>query len=151
MPDSASPSPSAPVTGGCLCGSVRFRLRGPVLARRACWCRDCQFLSSGNASINLIVATEGSEITGETGVYESDADSGNRMRRSFCTRCGTPLFSASSGRPHLMVVRAGALDDPELGRPEGFIWTGSAPSWGLIDRDLECVAGQPGAPPQPRG
>lgn len=150
MSDTADTAPS-PVTGRCFCGSVRFRFRGPALARRACWCRDCQYLSSGNASINLIVAVEGSEIAGELGVHESDADSGNRMRRSFCPRCGTPLFSASSARPQLMVVRAGALDDPELGRPDGFIWTGSAPSWGLIDRSVDCVAAQPGAPPQPRG
>lgn len=134
-----------PVTGGCFCGAVRFQCREPPIATRACWCRDCQYLSSGNASINVIFRTESIEITGEVNKYVSTADSGNVMRRGFCPSCGTPLFSASLNRPDLMVVRAGALDDPEIARPTSFIWTASAPVWGLLDLDLPNCEGQPAA------
>lgn len=136
-----------PVTGSCLCGAVRFASKEPPVMARACWCRVCQYLASGNASINVIVATEGFHVTGPIGEYVSIADSGNRMRRRFCSACGTPLFSDSSGRPGFMVVRAGALDDPELGRPSGYIWTGSAPSWARIDPGLANCEGQPPAVP----
>jgi hypothetical protein len=136
-----------PVTGRCFCGGVRFQSDEPPVAARACWCRDCQYLSSGNASINAIFRTEGFKITGDLAEYLSTADSGNTMRRRFCPRCGTPLFSEALSRPHLIVVRAGALDDPELGRPASFIWTASAPSWGLVDRALPNCEGQP--PPVP--
>jgi hypothetical protein len=131
------------VTGRCFCGAVRFQFDQPPLARRACWCRDCQYLASGNASVNVIFKTEGFELTGEVGEYISTANSGNVMRRSFCPKCGTPLFSEALSRPHLVVVRAGALDDSELGRPESFIWTASAPSWGLLDPALPNCEGQP--------
>jgi hypothetical protein len=130
------------VTGRCFCGAVRFRFdRLPVVAR-ACWCRDCQYLSCGNASINAIFRTQGFELTGEVSEYFSTADSGNVMRRRFCGKCGTPLFSSSNARPDLMVVRAGALDDPEIGRPASFIWTASAPSWGWVSPDLPSCEGQ---------
>ncbi|WP_424814735.1 GFA family protein [Roseococcus sp. YIM B11640] len=133
-----------PVTGGCLCGAVRFSFPGEPLARRACWCRVCQYLAAGNASVNTVFRKDGFECTGAVSAYESMADSGNRMRRSFCPACGTPLFSESSARPDLMVVRAGALDDRELGRPQGFIWTASAPAWGFVDTNLDNCEGQPG-------
>ena len=130
-------------TGRCLCGAVRFRFDGPPIATRACWCRDCQYLGAGNATVNAIFRVEGFTLEGELGEYESLADSGNTMRRRFCPRCGTPLFSASSARPELIVVRAGALDDRETARPTATIWTASAPGWGLIDPSLPDSAGQP--------
>jgi hypothetical protein len=133
------------VTGRCFCGAVQFQFDQMPVATRACWCRDCQYLSSGNASINAIFRTESFRMTGEVSEYVSTADSGSVMRRRFCRKCGTPLFSEALSRPDLMVVRAGALDDPEPGRPASFIWTASAPSWGFLDPDLPSCEGQPAA------
>jgi hypothetical protein len=58
------------------------------------------------------------------------------MRRRFCSKCGTPLFSHSSSRHDVMVVRVGALEDREIGGPASYIWTASKPSWGHIDPEL---------------
>lgn len=135
------------VTGGCLCGAVRFGFTGPPVAARACWCRVCQYLSSGNASINVIVRADGFTVTGAVAEYRSTADSGRAMRRRFCPACGTPLFSEDPGEPDYLVVRAGALDDPEIARPESVIWTASAPPWARLDPDLPSCPGQPGAVP----
>ncbi len=132
-----------PVTGRCFCGAVRFQSDHRPLAVRVCWCRDCQYLSAGNASVNAVFKVEGISIHGETGEYLSQADSGNTMRRRFCRECGTPLFSKSSGRLQLLVVRAGALDDPELAKPEGIIWSASAPSWAHGLTALPSCEGQP--------
>ena len=124
------------ITGRCLCGAVRFRLDHPPLAVRACWCRDCQYLSSGNASVSAIFRKAGLAVTGRTRHHEGLADSGNTMRRHFCGCCGTPLFSEASDAPDHIAVRAGALDDPAIARPGSTIWTASAPPWGLIDPAL---------------
>jgi hypothetical protein len=143
------PAMMTPITGRCLCGTVRFEFAEPPVLARACWCRDCQYLSAGNASVNAIFRTSGFRCTGALGEYVSSADSGNRMHRRFCPTCGTPLFSQSAARPDVMVVRAGALDDPELARPSAFIWTASAPGWAAIDPSLPNCEGQPG--PVPKG
>ena len=135
------------ITGRCFCGAVRFRSDKPPVAARACWCRDCQYLSSGNASINVIFATSSFQISGPVSEYLSTADSGHVMRRRFCPICGTPLFSDDLGLPAFVVVRAGALDDPEIGRPASTIWTASAPSWAFIDPTLPACAGQASAIP----
>ena len=133
-----------PVTGRCFCGAVRFQFNEPPVALRACWCRDCQYLASGNATMNAIFKVESLTLTGEVSEYVSTADSGNTMRRRFCPKCGTPLFSHSSSRSDLMVVRVGTLDDREIGGPAFYIWTASAPSWGFVDPDLPNCADQPG-------
>ncbi|RJF90656.1 GFA family protein [Sphingomonas cavernae] len=132
-----------PVTGGCLCGAVRYTIDAEPIATRICWCRDCQHLAAGNATVNVIFPSDKIAITGETRGYESHADSGNVMHRRFCPACGTPLFSEAEVRPHLIIVRAGTLDDPEVARPSATIWTDSAPHWALIDETLPKIEGQP--------
>ena len=138
-----------PITGGCCCGAVRFQFDDAPIAVRACWCRDCQYLAAGNATVNATFRTDRFTCTGALGEFVSNADSGSVMRRSFCPACGTPLFSQSDRRPNLIVVRVGALDDPEIGRPSAFIWTASAPSWGHIDTGLQNYDGQPPTPAPP--
>ena len=135
------------ITGRCLCGAVSFTVVGPVIAARQCWCRVCQTLSCGSGSNNIIV--EGKDVTteGHLSEYRSIADSGNRMVRSFCPKCGTQIFSASEARPDLMVIRAGALSDPEIAMPGAVIWTSSAPSWACIDETIPSFASQPGSLP----
>ena len=64
-----------PITGRCFCGAVQFQFDQAPIAVRACWCRDCQYLATGNASINAIFRTEGLTLTGEVGEYVSTADS----------------------------------------------------------------------------
>jgi hypothetical protein len=131
------------VTGGCFCGAVRFRFGEKAFQVRMCWCRDCQYLASGNASVNAIFRSETFTVTGEMQEYLSTADSGTAMRRRFCPRCGTQLFSEAFSRPEIVVVRAGTLDDPEVGRPSAAIWTSSAPSWVHFDDDIPKIEGQP--------
>jgi len=131
------------ITGGCLCGSVRYRATAAPLATRLCWCRVCQYIGAGNATVNAVLPIDALAIEGELRAFHSIADSGNRMQRRFCPNCGTHLFSQSEARPKLVVVRVGTFDDPELVKPGMNIWTASAPSWARIDQDLPSVARQP--------
>jgi hypothetical protein len=131
------------ITGGCLCKQVRYEFNAAPIAMRLCWCRDCQYFASGNATVNVVFKSEALKSQGELRDYESVADSGSRMHRRFCPNCGTHVFSASESRPHLVIVRNGTLDDTELLKPSATIWTESAPEWAWIDESLPRHAGQP--------
>ena len=131
------------ITGGCLCKAVRYSISAAPIVTRACWCRVCQYLGAGSATINVCFPSEAVRFSGEWRDYALVADSGNVARRRFCPTCGTPLTSASEARPHLIFVRAGTLDDPELARPAQTIWTASAPSWACFDERLPKVERQP--------
>jgi hypothetical protein len=132
-----------PITGGCLCRAVRYTVAADPIACRVCWCRDCQYFAAGNATVNVVFPSSTVSVTGPLRDYTSIADSGNRMHRRFCERCGTPVTSASDARPHLTILRAGTLDDPEFVRPSLTIWTESAPTWACIDATMPCTPGQP--------
>jgi hypothetical protein len=139
---------TAPFTGGCRCGDFRFSFPAAPVLTRICWCRDCQYFAAGNATVNAVFATEGATFTGETRAYETLAESGNRLHRHFCPRCGTPLYSEAAVRPGFRVMRVGTLDEPGRLRPETAIWTRSAPAWACHD---PALAGHPdqGPPPPP--
>jgi hypothetical protein len=138
------------ISGGCLCGAVRYTIEAEApIASRLCWCRVCQYLAAGNASVNLLFASAAVKMTGATNDHVLVADSGSVMHRRFCPACGTPITSAAESRPHVVVIRAGTLDDSEIGRPQSLIWAAAAPAWACLDPALPAIDGQPAPPPQP--
>jgi len=44
----------AAIEGGCLCGAVRLRSEARPLAVWTCWCRLCQYLGAGSATVNVL-------------------------------------------------------------------------------------------------
>lgn len=134
------------ISGGCLCGAVRYTADVHPIVTRACWCKFCQSLASGNATINMAFPVNSVVITGELQDYASIADDGNRMHRRFCSNCGVHLFSDAEERPDIIVVRAGTLDDTEQVEIGGIIWTQEAPSWAYLDPNVPHFEGQPPAP-----
>jgi hypothetical protein len=131
------------ITGGCLCKAVRYTCTSEPIVARACWCRLCQYIGAGSNTVNVGFKRADMTITGELTDYASVADSGNIMYRAFCPKCGTSVTSAAEVRPHMIFVRAGTLDDPEIARPAMTIWTAQAPSWACIDATIPCIEGQP--------
>ena len=131
------------VTGGCLCRQVRYRVTAAPIITRVCWCRDCQYFAAGSATVNVCFPSNAITIEGEMKDYRSVADSGNVTHRRFCPTCGTSLFSEAEVRPHLIFVRAGTLDDPEIAKPAATIWTSSAPSWACMNENLPKIERQP--------
>jgi hypothetical protein len=131
------------ITGGCLCRFVRYRITAQPIVTRVCLCRVCQYLGAGSGTVNACFPKPAMTIEGEPADYRSVADSGNVMHRRFCPKCGTQLFSEAESRPHLIFVRVGTLDDPEIAPPSVTIWTSSAPSWACIDGRIPSIERQP--------
>jgi hypothetical protein len=134
------------ITGGCLCGAVRYEITAPPVTARVCWCRRCQKIGGGSGTVNVTFPSESITVSGELSDFGSVADSGNEMYSRFCPKCGTPVFTGAKSRPHLLAVRAGTLDDPEVAKPAITIWTKEAPSWAAIDSELPHDPGQPPPP-----
>ena len=131
------------ITGRCLCGAIRWESSAPPIVTRVCWCRDCQYLGAGSGTVNACFRTATFIVSGTTNDYPSVADGGNQMHRRFCPTCGAPLFSEAEARPHLVFVRVGTFDHPNLADPALTIWASSAPRWACIDAELPRVERQP--------
>lgn len=131
------------LSGGCLCGAIRFECRCDPVASYLCHCTDCQRATGGAFAACVLIPGEALHVVqGAPARYERTADSGNRVVREFCGACGSALFSSSPARPDWQVIRMGVLDHPEQTSPTLHIWTDSALAWALP---------ADGAPRFPRG
>jgi hypothetical protein len=101
-----------PLTGGCLCGRVRYEATPDHRDGYYCHCRMCQ-LAVGNtraAFINLRKADV--RWLAEPHYYASS----KIARRGFCSHCGTPL-SFDYRDSERMDLTVGSLDDPSQVKP----------------------------------
>jgi hypothetical protein len=122
--------------GSCLCGTVRYRITGPILNFQYCHCSRCRkFTGSGHAA-NLFVRPEDLEwLQGEDslGGYELKAEPG--FTTAFCKNCGCSMPNMSSSGK-FWVVPAGALDDDPEVKPARNIFWGSRAPWFLDSASL---------------
>jgi len=134
----------AQFSGGCACGAVRYQCSAEPIAMINCHCRDCQ-RSSGTAfsSVVVVPASAVKILNGQAKYHVVRSESGNQVRRGFCSECGSPLFAESSVRSDILAIKAGSLDDPSWFKPKADIWTASAQSWDYMNPDLAKVAKHP--------
>jgi hypothetical protein len=101
-----------PLTGGCLCGGVRFELAGPILDAGYCHCTRCQRRSGTAASANVYVEPGAVRLTVGEELLE-DYEPPDGAVKVFCSACGSALFARDRETRELRSVRLGAFDrDP---------------------------------------
>ena len=123
------------LTGHCLCGSVRYEVRGEPLALLYCHCEECRRATGSSLNTSLLVKrADFAIVSGAEAVAFHESSPGNR--RHFCSRCGSPVFKHFPEPADLTTVRAGTLDsDPGL-RPSAHIWVGEKAPWYEISDGL---------------
>jgi hypothetical protein len=128
------PTTAADLTGGCLCGAVRYRLASAPSDAGWCHCRTCQ-LNSGSPA--MVFAS----VPSADFVVEAGAEAIRRYRSSgkaerwFCGQCGTPLlFREIDGATHDFSLAT--LDQPTAVRPGFHIYYDSRIVWAGAADDL---------------
>ncbi|QLL62122.1 GFA family protein [Sinorhizobium mexicanum] len=134
------------IEGGCRCGSVRWRISCERLPRTyACHCLDCQTWSGSAFSQQAIVARQRFECMGQVGRFDLPSADGERISNQFaCPVCFTRLYNTNSGRPGLVIVRAGTFDASHQLEVVAHIWTKRKQPWLTLDE--RCPAWPEGAP-----
>lgn len=108
MAGEADGGPHMPITGGCLCGAVRYESREQPVLGSICHCVMCQKSYGGLYQAALKIPGEGFRYTrGEPKYYRSSSFA----RRGFCAECGSPIAFLYDGNPHVWVL-IGSLDHP---------------------------------------
>lgn len=92
--------------GSCLCGRIHFTIKGTLGAPVACHCQQCR-KQSGHYFASANVRRAELEITGEESLawFQSSA----KVRRGFCSNCGSWLFWDPPARDWIAVAM-GAFD-----------------------------------------
>ena len=116
------------LTGGCLCGAVRYQLTSAPFDCGWCHCRTCQLFGGVPAVAFATVPT------GDHGWTEGEPavrwiKSSSFGERAFCGHCGTPLLMKVRHQPETVDFPVTTLDEPETAPPEFHIFWGSKVEW----------------------
>jgi hypothetical protein len=136
------------LSGGCLCGAVRYHVEGAPEFSVLCYCRDCQ-RASGTGHVPVMGARRSRvQISGATAHYGVRAERGGLAIRHFCPTCGSLLFGKSvEERDEVMSIYVGTLDDPSAFNPTAAICVRSRARWDTAVAGLREFQGMPPAAP----
>ena len=133
---------STSLSGGCLCGKVRFRTSQMPLRTLSCHCTFCQRMTGTSFYTEPIFPSDAIEFNDgkiETYVHTSD-ESGKSVHVLFCPVCGTSIGLTFDRWPHLRAISRGCLDEPNRVEVTANIWTRSAQSGVALPSGVSCFA-----------
>ena len=106
-------------TGSCLCGAVRIEVEGDLKAPDACHCSQCR-KQSGHYWASTNVPRAALVVRGDNNL--SWYGSSDKVRRGFCSVCGSALFWDPAGLDFI-AVGMGTFDKPTGAHLEKHIFT----------------------------
>lgn len=122
---------AAVLTGGCLCGALRYALSAPPVVTCHCHCSLCRRASGAPFATWTTVPLEGFAWTrGIPAAYRSS----EKATREFCAACGTQLTFRIDGGETLDITSA-TLDEPGRVTPAAHIWLSARVAWDALPDD----------------
>ena len=132
------------LTGGCLCGAVRYTLKpGFRMKPYACHCTDCQKRTGSAFSSHMLVMESDLELTGNLDKGAVVQPSGADSTIFGCEKCKSRIYAANSARPGTISIRVGTLDDSKHMSPAAHLWVSSKQPWIAIPEGVPALDTQP--------
>jgi len=124
------------LSGGCLCGNVRYETDDTPRVSVMCHCETCRHTHGAPMVGWFMVPAAGVRVKGKPDVYRSS----DRAQRQFCNVCGTSIFYVADARPDELDIATCTLDDPLLAAPQKHIWGEQKLDWLKLDDGLPVYA-----------
>ncbi len=134
------------MTGGCLCGQVRYSADAEPVFTGVCHCKSCQKQSGTAFNIVVAVPQPALSIQGQTKSYAATGDSGKHNISKFCPNCGSTILSEPEILPGVSILRAGTLDDSSWLKPTMEIYCDSAQPWVELGGGMQRFPKMPPGP-----
>jgi hypothetical protein len=132
------------ITGGCLCGAVRYTAEADPTTATVCHCRDCQKFTGSAFAALVRVSKEKVTLNGTLKTFSSIGGSGNPLLRHFCPECGSSIAEEPGPRPDIFVLNVGTFDNPAMAKPSREIFRDDALPWVEVHGDIQSFAKRPG-------
>lgn len=120
---------AARITGGCLCGALRYEADGDPVFAGYCCCGDCQRATGSGFIPFMGFPAHTIRFSGEARAFRSPAFRGGEAVRNFCPTCGGLVFGGVIGADAQHTVYAGSLDDKTRFRPTMALFLRDKPDW----------------------
>jgi len=128
------PTPSLPLTGGCGCGAVRFRITRPLVSATYCHCTRCQRRTGAGAAASARAEPGSFELTAGEEHLRAWAPGGG-FDKVFCGDCGSALYARDPASGEAVFIRLGAIDGDPGVRPSVRQFVAFAAPWERIPDD----------------
>jgi hypothetical protein len=123
------------LSGGCLCGGVRFELSERPHNAGYCHCTRCQRRTGTGASAQARIDGRTLRILQGEELLKSWRHPEGGFEKLFCSECGAHLFSRNPEDHTQMSARMGAFDGDPGVRPSWRAYVAYAPSWEPLPDD----------------
>lgn len=133
----------AKLTGGCLCGAVRYETSADPVFAAHCQCNDCKKSTGAGHSTAGGFPEAAVTFSGKAKAYSNKTESGGTATREFCPECGGRLTFRSSNMPGLVLLLAGSMDDPSVINPSSAIYGKRHLAWDYLDPQLQVSEAMP--------
>jgi hypothetical protein len=132
------------ITGGCLCGALRYEARGEPQFAGYCFCRDCR-KASGSGFIPFVsFSSDALTFTGTTTQSVVRSFRGSDAVRNSCPHCGGLVFGGIVGKDTSHTIYGGSLDDPSFFKPSIAIFNRDRPAWVPLPPGVKVFETMPG-------
>ncbi len=118
--------------GGCHCGAIKFKTAGDPFWVGACYCIDCRKISGSPYTVFVGYDKKDVDISGTPKEYSSS----EKVTRSFCEICSSPLAYVYKTSPDRIFIPAGVFDDPSSFKIEKHILVSQKLPWVFIHDNL---------------
>ena len=111
------------ITGGCLCGKVRFSVTGPFDRFYFCYCQRCRKATGSAHAANIFTTPDRIKwLSGENATVRYELPQADRFCKVFCTECGSAVPCVSRDGK-ILIIPAGTLEhDPDIRPQAGIFW-----------------------------
>ncbi len=134
------------MTGGCLCGQVRYSANAEPMFTGVCHCTTCQKQTGSAFNVVVAIPQAALSIQGSAKTHSHVGDSGQQVVARFCPNCGTTITSEPAAMPGASILRVGTLDDTSWVKPTMEIYCDSKQSWVQLGGGLQSFGKMPPRP-----
>jgi len=131
------------MTGGCLCGQVRYSATADPAFVGVCHCANCQKQTGTAFSVVVGIPKSAMSIQGKLKIFHDTGDSGQAVERTFCPECGSPISTDAAVMPGITLIKAGTLDDTSWIDPQRHVYCDTKQRWILIPEGVQKFAKMP--------
>lgn len=116
------------LSGSCGCGTVNYKINGPLKAVVNCHCTMCRKNNGTPFSTYCVVAQTDFDIfEGQENIatYEASGD----VKKRACEKCGSPLYQSHQRYPDVFMIFHGSLTESSVVPPTFNIFCDNKLSW----------------------
>lgn len=130
--------------GGCVCGSIRYKVTGDPKRVTICHCLWCQRRTGSAFGVEAVFDETQITINDDSvSRYQHISDeSGRWLEQQFCGKCGSNIGFTLEAVPAIRTVAAGTFDDPSWLRADLYqrrhVFVSSAQDWTDIPNIVEA-------------